>query len=482
MKIELYKLILFLITCGLASEALPQTPPNVLSSGHHPVEIRFLEGEFQAQIAGSHGTTDTYSPESIVMHLTPASELSIPASPRFAFLGDAGSPLWIAPHVENPGILQLGFGGSGIPQGTFQGNRLHARLETIDGPGDFFIYEIDSTGGVTVRLNTADGITQEDILAFSTDGHDHQNWAFNAEGHYTLTWIVEGTPADGSTISSMPIEIRYAVGDVNPLQSSGPVIIDKGDADIAAILVGDRIVLESFWGLTEMAYNPSETIYRIKANSRTVVPDDEAFAFLGQPGAVVWVGPQAEIDGKIYLAMAADNFPTGVVESDRIDVRLVSYEGPGQFALYETDAFALPAVNFNTADGVDEADLRILTATEHSHLNWAFSAPGTYTIHLQASATRSSDGLPLSSEITSFTFEVVPPVRPALKVTGPASVTLSWEGIANTSYVIQRTADIAEGNWENFSDPITGLYGIITRTIDISAESTEFLRVLEMAE
>jgi surface-anchored protein len=416
-----------------------------------------------------------YAPSETVYRIKANSRIAVPMDEAYSFLGEAGSTVWVGPQAEEDGKIYLAMAADNFPAGVVESDRIEVRLVSFEGPGEFALYETDSFGLPVLNYSTADGLDESDLRVVTATEHSHLNWAFTAPGTYTIGLEATAVRAsDGEPLSS---EITTFSFEVVP-----PVIIDEGDADIATLLEGDRIILESFWGLTEMAYAPSETVYRIKANSRIAVPMDEAYSFLGEAGSTVWVGPQSEEDGKIYLAMAADNFPAGVVESDRIEVRLVSFEGPGEFALYETDSFGLPVLNYSTADGLDESDLRVVTATEHSHLNWAFTAPGIYTIGLEATAVRASDGEPLSSDITTFSFEVVPPIRTRLTLDGPAAVVLVWEGIANTRYIIQGTTDIADGEWQSLSKPIPGVNGTMTRTVDITNQTTGFLRVVEILE
>jgi surface-anchored protein len=452
---------------------------NILSQGHHPLSVGYSSAGWNISVAGAHGSTDSFDVADVIFHMSPASQLTIPGSSLFSFLGEPGSPVWIAPSIENPNILQLGIGGNAIPNGVFMNDRLKLNLISVTGPGDFAMYTNNSSGGVDIWMNSADGINGADSSDFSTSGHDHPNWAFNAAGYYQLTWNVSGTLSQGNLITSENFTSRYAVGDIDPIQPSGPVIIDEGDADIAVIVDQDAIVLEAFWGVEEMAYDHDEVIYRIKANSRVTVSDNPNLQFLGEPGSVIWVGPQTETDGRIYLAMAADNFPTGLVTQDKISVQLVAFEGPGDMFVYAVDSFGTPTINFNTRDGLSPADARDLFATDHSHLNWAFTAPGIYTLDLKAEATRVSDGSPITSEVTRFTFEVRDELKLNISQINPANIELMWNSALSNQYQLIGREKLETGDWIPLGNPIYGNGQTQSISLSILEFTSQFYKLIE---
>ncbi|MEV6373242.1 anchored repeat ABC transporter, substrate-binding protein [Micromonospora musae] len=94
------------------------------------------------------------------------------------------------------------------------------------------------------------------------------------------------------------------------------------------------------------------------------------------------------------------------------DIRLsaTKVEGPGQFAVYLTDALGQPQVYYNSADGLDDSDVAVLPPDAHTHLNWAFSKPGEYRVTL-AAAVDAGDGSPVR-QLGSGTFTFAVGVEP----------------------------------------------------------------------
>ena len=139
------------------------------------------------------------------------------------------------------------------------------------------------------------------------------------------------------------------------------------------------------------------------------MPNDPAFAFLGNPGDTVYLLPQSEREGVLFLGIAGDEIESGVFENDAVALKLENVEGPGAVFLYATDAFGNPTVFFNSEDSISQSDVFPLSAAGHSHQNWGFTAPGIYHVGLTASGVLNADGQTVSSEEATFLFEVFGP-------------------------------------------------------------------------
>ncbi|MFC3494709.1 anchored repeat ABC transporter, substrate-binding protein [Glycomyces rhizosphaerae] len=90
--------------------------------------------------------------------------------------------------------------------------------------------------------------------------------------------------------------------------------------------------------------------------------------------------------------------------SAEIGVRLTDYTGPGQAAMFLTDAFGQPEIYWNTADGLSAADAITLPPNAHTHVNWTFTEPGVYT--LTTAATLTDDGATRDVGTATFTYAV----------------------------------------------------------------------------
>lgn len=161
--------------------------------------------------------------------------------------------------------------------------------------------------------------------------------------------------------------------------------------------------------------------------SKVEVPDDSRYAFLGPAGREVYILPQTQETGMLFLGTSSENktaqagwqgvgvqsnllvrgFASGVFQSNRVNLRLETFSGPGAFFLYSTNSFGDPAVFYDTANGLSLDDNRQMSPANHSHFNWAFTEPGEYTLGLRASAT-TAGGTFTQSDVTEFTFNVIP--------------------------------------------------------------------------
>ena len=461
--------------------------PVVLDHGHNPIEVDYDSESWIFSINGSESGGELYPPEEATYHLTEATRLTIPDNPNFAFLGAPGDPVWIAPHIERTGVLLLGVSGESIAPGIFQNDRLNLRLLEVEGPGTFAVYGIDSSGGVDLFQDSSDGIGTQDTIPFGIGGHDHQNWAFSAPGIYHIIFQASGVLANGNAVESPEFTFRFAVGDVDPLPIGEPVPIDEGDVDVAVVFDGEQLGLEVFWGAQELTFSAAEAYYLVKANSKISVPASPTFRFLGAANEPAWVAPQAEVTGKLFLALAGDNLPSGVFVDDQVRVTLKAVQGPGEFSAYETDAFGSPTIYFNTADQITADDYRDVVAGEHYHMNWGFTEPGTYNVSFEARATLQSTGEEFVSELTEFQYRVVQadPSGVPLTVTRTENnnLSLNWSGLESATYQLQSRGALDSGGWLNVGNAIDGVAGAQSTEVSIEGSiGSQFYRLIELRE
>ncbi|WP_210592259.1 anchored repeat ABC transporter, substrate-binding protein [Streptomyces sp. GESEQ-35] len=97
----------------------------------------------------------------------------------------------------------------------------------------------------------------------------------------------------------------------------------------------------------------------------------------------------------------------GEVEGDGSQVRTTAtkLEGPGELRVYLTDTLGKPKVYVDSADGLDDADSFALPPEAHTHVNWAFSTPGTYRLTVEG-RTETLDGKTARFGSGTFTFTV----------------------------------------------------------------------------
>ncbi|GAA1474764.1 Manganese ABC transporter substrate-binding lipoprotein precursor [Corynebacterium felinum] len=74
----------------------------------------------------------------------------------------------------------------------------------------------------------------------------------------------------------------------------------------------------------------------------------------------------------------------GAQRTSGVRVQLTHLDGPGAAAAYVTSTFGVPEVLFNTRDGINRDDSTTLPVDAHTHVSWAFSAPGVYELTFNA--------------------------------------------------------------------------------------------------
>ncbi|MER6527334.1 anchored repeat ABC transporter, substrate-binding protein [Streptomyces sp. NPDC001508] len=97
----------------------------------------------------------------------------------------------------------------------------------------------------------------------------------------------------------------------------------------------------------------------------------------------------------------------GQVAGDGSQVRTTAtkLEGPGELRVYLTDTLGRPKVYVDSADGLDAKDSFALPPEAHTHVNWAFSKPGTYELTVEG-RTETLDGKTERFGSGTFTFTV----------------------------------------------------------------------------
>ncbi len=202
--------------------------------------------------------------------VTAAARTVIPADPSLTnALGNAGSPVWILPQVEQPGLPSVGFGTQGT--GSFQNGQIRLRLVSFNGPGNFAIYSTDPFGGSAVLIATRDGISESDAVVQSFPaGHMHVNWAFTRPGLYELGFRAVGTNSSGETLQSDVVQFRFRVQAPKP-----PLLKLERSTEILALTVeaetGLPLTVETSTNLSNWT-----TIYSFATQSTNLMLQVEA--------------------------------------------------------------------------------------------------------------------------------------------------------------------------------------------------------------
>jgi len=188
---------------------------------------------------------------------------------------------------------------------------------------------------------------------------------------------------------------------------SGCVVLSQGHVDgFAARKTGSLLevgILDDTAATNTWREAPNVTL-QVKAAARTTVPNDARYAFLGAVGTDVWILPQTQNPNLLWLGWNTQQIPSGFLQGNAIQWRLVSMTGPGAFHLYTVDGFGNPTVLFESDNGLPDS-VNVPTNT-HAHGNWAFSAAGTYKLTFRGSGTKVGGGVVTDEAV--HTFDVKP--------------------------------------------------------------------------
>lgn len=159
----------------------------------------------------------------------------------------------------------------------------------------------------------------------------------------------------------------------------------------------------------------------------------------------VWLGLRARGTGERYNAD----------RSSQVLLSAVAASGPGDLFAYLTGSFGDTDVYFDSSNGFDagngyENDTTSLPAAAHTHLSWAFTAPGVYSLTLRAQLQVDDTAQPIDLDEGSYTFAVGIDPSAAAAEAGIEDPTIINEGHADL------TVDIDSGRMGLLYDPEGG--------------------------
>jgi anchored repeat ABC transporter substrate-binding protein len=186
------------------------------------------------------------------------------------------------------GVLFLGVSLDKVRRGALANDEVALKLTEFSGPGHFIAYSVDGFGEPVVAINTSDGISAADRLRYKAGEHAHLNWAFTAEGDYTVVLETEARTEGGALLPPDRSRYRFHVGaDVENSLGSGHV-------DLRLVLADGDLRQQLFDEAYANGYATDAKVLVVRPKAATAIPDDRRFSFLGRAGATVWMLPQGQ--------------------------------------------------------------------------------------------------------------------------------------------------------------------------------------------
>jgi putative ABC transporter-associated repeat protein len=176
--------------------------------------------------------------------------------------------------------------------------------------------------------------------------------------------------------------------DPGQAQATGRAVLETGHVDIGprlrdgrwAIQIHDDHAVPSVWR------EPADTVLRVRDAARLQIPDDPAYAFLGEPpGTQVHVVPQTEKQGVVWIGWNTQD-PGVIGAIDRgVTMTLRGVQGPGGVTVFlQSGNLGAPQVLWSSAKPLPQP-MWVETNT-HTHANWVFGRPGAYQLAVDISA------------------------------------------------------------------------------------------------
>jgi len=204
----------------LAQPAVADTGPapvskqrTVLNDVHtDAVDVQYTGGRLALGTRVGNAPHQFFTPSDVLFQVkdNDSARIAIPDAGEYAFLGAAGTPVWIAPQVQDFSLLFAGWDTESLQAGTFAGDAVDLRLVGVDGPGAVEVFQSDSFG-LPVRVFSSSDPAYKSLHQ-GVGSHVHANWSFSALGRYTLTFEVTATDVAGNPLSSGPIDYTWHVG------------------------------------------------------------------------------------------------------------------------------------------------------------------------------------------------------------------------------------------------------------------------------
>ncbi|WP_428983177.1 choice-of-anchor M domain-containing protein [Phytohabitans maris] len=176
--------------------------------------------------------------------------------------------------------------------------------------------------------------------------------------------------------------------DPNQSVASGRAVLEKGHVDLGpryrdgdwTIQIHDDTAVPPVWRKL------SDVVLRVRDAAVERVPDDPAYAFVGQPpGTPVHVVPQTQNQDVVWVGWNTQDPGVMAAISRGVTMNLLGVQGPGGVVVYlQSGNLGAPQVLWDSTKPFPQP-LWVETNT-HTHANWIFAKPGVYLVAVEFTA------------------------------------------------------------------------------------------------
>ena len=188
------------------------TDRATLSTGHVDLGPRYVDGNWTLMVHDDHADPSVWrSLEKTVFQISDKAVLPVPDDPAYAFIGEAGTRVYVVPQVQNPDVAWVGWNTQDPEVMSTIDGGVTLTLTGVDGPGELFVYlQAGNFGDADVLWDSTKDERQDIWVDVNT--HTHANWVFTKPGVYLVQAVVTADLVDGTSVTDTAA-LRFAVGD-----------------------------------------------------------------------------------------------------------------------------------------------------------------------------------------------------------------------------------------------------------------------------
>ena len=198
-----------------------------------------------------------------------------------------------------------------------------------------------------------------------------------------LTQVVESDETVAPSGEAAELSVGHA--------DMGPKLSEDG----LELLVRDDSQAEPVWR------HLSDVVFRVSDAGQLEVPGGDEFAFTGAAGKTVWVVPQQEISGVLWLGWNTQD--PALISQTEGGVSLIfgGHQGDGDFSAFlQAGNFSGPQVLWDSHVG-NSQPIHVDLNT-HAHANWVFTEPGVHLVKITAEAKLTSGETVSDTQVLRF--------------------------------------------------------------------------------
>ena len=196
----------------------PEGTPVEISAGHVDLGPKFLDGAWTFLARDDSDQTPTWRHlDDVVLRVSDAAKLELPADPQYSFIS-ANGPVWAIPQSEITNVVWLGWNTQDpeVVGRLAQGATLV--FEGHEGEGDFHAFvQAGNFSGPQELWNSTKPNSQP--IHVDANTHTHANWVFTQPGIHLIRLSLQAQLTDGTTVEDTRV-LRFAVGDATDAQKA----------------------------------------------------------------------------------------------------------------------------------------------------------------------------------------------------------------------------------------------------------------------